>query len=223
MAEREWRYYLPDLEETAEGDLDPALDPRIGRLLKSVGPRAKKILQQIGAEDMAGLAQLNRLLVGDVNFGTSTTLYCLRDHTARLIDAARHSWAEPGLRTLARCGGRTATLYWRCRTAYDTDPRSMAAFPLGKNLIVLEAVEHLSERDEMKNPNPVNLLTPEESRAGGWQAESRDEDGHLCTQQAPFFDDEEMVEYVNSEIARGKTVTIWPPADGHTRPEKTTD
>lgn len=35
----------------------------------------------------------------------------------------------------------------------------------------------------MQNPSPINLMTPAESRALGWQAESRDADGHLCTQQ----------------------------------------
>ena len=62
----------------------------------------------------------------------------------------------------------------------------------------------------MKDPMPINLMTPQESRARGWQAESRDDDGHLCTQHAPFDDDAEMLNYVKEEIARGKSVTIWP-------------
>lgn len=63
----------------------------------------------------------------------------------------------------------------------------------------------------MKNPSPVNLMTPEESRALGWQAESRDEDGHLCTQHAPFDSDRDMINYIAEQTAEGKTVTIWPP------------
>lgn len=64
----------------------------------------------------------------------------------------------------------------------------------------------------MENPRTVNLMTPAESRALGWQAESRDADGHLVSQHAPFDDDEEMGNYVRDETARGNTVTIWPQA-----------
>ena len=64
----------------------------------------------------------------------------------------------------------------------------------------------------MKNPSPVNLMTPAESRALGWQAESRDEVGHLITQHAPFHSDEDLIEYVNEQTAEGRTVTIWPKA-----------
>ena len=62
----------------------------------------------------------------------------------------------------------------------------------------------------MKDPKPINFMTPQESRARGWQAESRDEDGHLCTQHAPFESDVEMLEYIREENKRGLTVTIWP-------------
>lgn len=62
----------------------------------------------------------------------------------------------------------------------------------------------------MKNPMPINLMTHEESRALGWQAESRDADGHLMSQHAPFEADSEIAEYVRVEIERGMTVTIWP-------------
>ena len=193
------------------GAMAPVLDPRIGGLLESVGSRATKILQQIGPEDVATLAQLNILLVGDTDFGTSTTLYCIRDHTARLIDAAQHSWAERGRREEVLFGRRIVTFYWRFRSAYDTPLRSMAALPLGANLIVLEAVERLSEgKNTMEHPHPVNLLTPEQSRAGGWQAEARDGDGHLRSQHAPFENDGEIAEYVKAEMDRGCTVTIWP-------------
>ncbi|MEJ8474485.1 hypothetical protein [Roseibium algae] len=65
----------------------------------------------------------------------------------------------------------------------------------------------------MRDPSPVNLMTPEESRAGGWQAEARDSDGHLCSQHAPFDDDEEQAQYVREATERGHTVTIWPISD----------
>ena len=62
----------------------------------------------------------------------------------------------------------------------------------------------------MKNPFPVNTQTPEEVRAAGWQAESRDNDGHLCTTHAQFESAREMREYISEELARGNSVTIWP-------------
>lgn len=65
----------------------------------------------------------------------------------------------------------------------------------------------------MDNPNPVNLITPEESRAGGWQAEARDSDGHLISQHAPFRSDGDLIRYVREENAQGYTVTIWPVGD----------
>jgi len=64
----------------------------------------------------------------------------------------------------------------------------------------------------LQNPYPINLMTPAESRALGWIAESRDADGHLITQHAPFDDAAELGEYVLAETARGNTVTVWPPA-----------
>lgn len=63
----------------------------------------------------------------------------------------------------------------------------------------------------MKDPYPINLMTPEESRSRGWQAESRDADGHLITQHAPFDNAKHMADYVWEEAACGMTVTVWPP------------
>ena len=64
----------------------------------------------------------------------------------------------------------------------------------------------------MKDPMPVNLMTSEEVRASGWQAESRDADGHLLAMHAPFGpdDDEGIVWFVRETTSRGETVTIWP-------------
>ncbi len=71
------------------------------------------------------------------------------------------------------------------------------------------------EGNPMKNTRPVNLMTPEQSRAGGWQAESRDGDGHLITQHSPFEDAETIAQYVREETGRGLTVTIWPMPNNH--------
>ena len=62
----------------------------------------------------------------------------------------------------------------------------------------------------MRDPRPVNLMTPAESRALGWQAESRDPDGHLVSQHAPFSSDALLAEYVREQTMDGNTVTIWP-------------
>lgn len=64
----------------------------------------------------------------------------------------------------------------------------------------------------MRSPNPVNLMTSEEVRCNGWQAESRDADGHLIAMHAPFgsSDDEGIVWFVRECTSRGETVTIWP-------------
>ena len=62
----------------------------------------------------------------------------------------------------------------------------------------------------MRDPWPINLTTPEQSRAAGWQAESRDADGHLMTHHAPFDGPEDLAAYVMEEAARGHTVTVWP-------------
>lgn len=61
----------------------------------------------------------------------------------------------------------------------------------------------------MRNPYPVNLMTPEESRALGWAAEERDSDGHLITQHAPFASEAEKRQYTQEAEERGNTVTIW--------------
>lgn len=64
----------------------------------------------------------------------------------------------------------------------------------------------------MKDPYPINLSTSADVRRAGWQAESRDSDGHLISTHAPFEndDDEGIVWFVRNETARGNTVTIWP-------------
>lgn len=65
----------------------------------------------------------------------------------------------------------------------------------------------------MKDPSPIHLMTSAEVRANGWQAESRDTDGHLISTHAPFDEDdaEGIVWFVKEATARGETVTIWPP------------
>ena len=62
----------------------------------------------------------------------------------------------------------------------------------------------------MKNPNKVTPRTPQESRAKGWAAESRDDDGRLCTLHTQFETDCKMLKYICEERTRGKTVTIFP-------------
>lgn len=61
----------------------------------------------------------------------------------------------------------------------------------------------------MRNPRPVNLMTPDESRSLGWAAESRDSDGHLMTQHAPFESRAERLAYIAEEAKRGHDVTIF--------------
>lgn len=62
----------------------------------------------------------------------------------------------------------------------------------------------------MKAPTTINLLTPEQVRAVGWQAECRDEDGHLTRTHAPFASDEDIVWLVREALEHGDTITIWP-------------
>lgn len=63
----------------------------------------------------------------------------------------------------------------------------------------------------MRDPKPVHLTPPEEVRAAGWQAESRDADGHLISTHAPFGSyDQDIVWFVREALQRGETVTIWP-------------
>jgi sulfur-carrier protein len=64
----------------------------------------------------------------------------------------------------------------------------------------------------MKNPMPINLMTSEEVRAAGWQAEARDADGHLISMHAPFSETSEIDDYIREAIEHGETVTIWPVA-----------
>lgn len=66
----------------------------------------------------------------------------------------------------------------------------------------------------MKNPNPVNLQMPEDVRKAGWQAETRDADGHLCRTHVPFDSDDQIVWLVREAMEHGETVTIWPPKGG---------
>lgn len=66
----------------------------------------------------------------------------------------------------------------------------------------------------MKNPNPINLQTSEEVRQAGWQAETRDADGHLCRCHAPFDNDKDIVWFVREALEYGETVTIWPAKGG---------
>lgn len=40
----------------------------------------------------------------------------------------------------------------------------------------------------------------------------RDADGHLCSQHAPFEDDQAIAWYVRDALARGQVVTVWPMA-----------
>lgn len=62
----------------------------------------------------------------------------------------------------------------------------------------------------MQNPHPVNLMTSAEVRANGWQAETRDADGHLIRTHAPFDSDADIIWLVNEALEHGETVTIWP-------------
>lgn len=66
----------------------------------------------------------------------------------------------------------------------------------------------------MKDPAAIHLMTSDEVRAKGWQAESRDADGHLISTHAPFEanDDEGIAWFVREATSRGETVTIWPVA-----------
>lgn len=63
----------------------------------------------------------------------------------------------------------------------------------------------------MKNLNPVTLQTSEEIREKGWQAESRDADGHLISCHAPIeADDPGIAEWIVECTRNGETVTFWP-------------
>nr|WP_250808448.1 hypothetical protein [Neorhizobium tomejilense] len=62
----------------------------------------------------------------------------------------------------------------------------------------------------MKDPNPINLQTTEEVRKAGWQAETRDADGHLIRVHAPFESDDAIVGMVHEALEHGESVTIWP-------------
>ncbi|RVJ70585.1 hypothetical protein [Sinorhizobium medicae] len=66
----------------------------------------------------------------------------------------------------------------------------------------------------MKNPFPVNLQASEDVRKAGWQAETRDADGHLRRTHAPFGTDEDIVWLVREALENGETVTIWPAQGG---------
>lgn len=66
----------------------------------------------------------------------------------------------------------------------------------------------------MRDPMPINLTSSDDVRAGGWQAEARDSDGHLISTHAPFDSDESIVWYVREALKHGETITIWPVAKG---------
>ncbi len=56
-------------------------------------------------------------------------------------------------------------------------------------------------------------------RKAGWQAETRDADGHLCRTHVPFDTDEEVLWFVREALEFGETITIWPrPATSPTLP-----
>jgi hypothetical protein len=62
----------------------------------------------------------------------------------------------------------------------------------------------------VKNPFPINLQTSDEIRKAGWQAETRDADGHVCRVHVPFERDVDIVWLVREAMEHGETVTIWP-------------
>lgn len=62
----------------------------------------------------------------------------------------------------------------------------------------------------MKDPMWINLKTPAEVRADGWQAETRDEDGHLIRTHVPFESDDDIIWLVREALEHGETITIWP-------------
>jgi molybdopterin synthase sulfur carrier subunit len=62
----------------------------------------------------------------------------------------------------------------------------------------------------MNNPNPINLMTSEQVRLSGWQAECRDKDGHLTRTHAPFDNDDDILWLVREALEHGETITIWP-------------
>lgn len=73
----------------------------------------------------------------------------------------------------------------------------------------------------MKDPKPINLKTTEEIREAGWQAESRDADGHLIGMHAPIYaDDEGIAEWIVECTEAGETVTeqVVPNNTLHARP-----
>lgn len=70
----------------------------------------------------------------------------------------------------------------------------------------------------MKNPNPISLWPSDDVRAAGWQAETRDADGHLCRTHAPFDNDSDIVWLVREALEHGETVTIWPMTKATTHP-----
>lgn len=62
----------------------------------------------------------------------------------------------------------------------------------------------------MKDPKPVNLWTTEYSRSLGWQAESRDDDGHLISLHAPIDKNDDIAEWIVECLKAGETVTFYP-------------
>lgn len=67
----------------------------------------------------------------------------------------------------------------------------------------------------MKDPKPINLMTPDEVRARGWVAEARDVDGHLLSMQGwlDICDKTENANMLGEFIAEYSTdcdITIFP-------------
>ena len=76
----------------------------------------------------------------------------------------------------------------------------------------------------MKNPSPANLKTSDQVRKAGWQAESRDADGHLVTCHAPISaSDTTIAEWIAECTANGETITIWPAAAADSGAQVETD
>lgn len=63
------------------------------------------------------------------------------------------------------------------------------------------------------SPNKINLMTSEEVRSQGWQAESRDKDGHLLSTHVPFTTNADIVWFVREALEMGATITVWPVQD----------
>ena len=61
----------------------------------------------------------------------------------------------------------------------------------------------------VKDPKPINLMTPEEAQALGWAGEARDADGHLISTTAPDRSPMNLGEWVLEWVSEGCTVTMY--------------